>query len=321
MRARLLALVCLSSVVFAAQSQPPTPTPLKSNQIPKAQPDTQGTKPDEDKNPIQQPNDVTVSVNVSTGDAQTSRPNQEATGEDTNTAINRRLLWITGFIALFTGGLLLVGYFQWKTYKATLATNKDIERAYVTMSHHPPGVYIDIAVTSGVDGHDRATVTMNIQVRNAGNTPGVITHVLVQPYIANANRLPTNPESAYRAEDYEHPLFYSLVKGDTFTLRRTFESIDAAYISNRDAGWNLWIIGYVDYIDKFNRHHRSGYARRYDQATDDSFTREREKNDPSVVEKDWWKNRSNLLFVMQSNYNYDRERQNGDGKDWGEPEK
>ena len=53
-------------------------------------------------------------------------------------------------------------------------------------------------------------------------------------------------------------------------------------------------LGYVDYIDIFNRRRRTGYARIYNPG----------------------KAGNNLSFFKTAGYNYDRPREEGEGKDW-----
>lgn len=59
----------------------------------------------------------------------------------------------------------------------------------------------------------------------------------------------------------------------------------------------MWI-----YIDVFRQHHRAGYARLYNPIVDDG-------------------QQNTLHFVIQKDYNYDRERDRSEGDDWGEPPK
>jgi len=44
------------------------------------------------------------------------------------------------WLAAFTLLLVVVGWLQWRTLQATLRSNRTIERAYVGLSHTPPGV-------------------------------------------------------------------------------------------------------------------------------------------------------------------------------------
>ena len=60
----------------------------------------------------------------------------------------------------------------------------------------------------------------------------------------------------------------------------------------------LHYVAYVDYIDKFGIRHRSGYGRTYN---------------PAPVGFGG----HNLIFITQHGYNYDRERKEGEGNDWG----
>ncbi len=58
----------------------------------------------------------------------------------------------------------------------------------------------------------------------------------------------------------------------------------------------IYVFGYVDYIDRFNMRHRSGFARYYMLGAKPN----------------------NLMVLTQPGYNYDRERQHGEGNDWDE---
>jgi hypothetical protein len=72
---------------------------------------------------------------------------------------------------------------------------------------------------------------------------------------------------------------------------------------------NLFVFGYVDYVDKFGARHRSGYARLHDIRIDDPGHWDGGK----VPEK-----RNNLPFVTKPGYNYDIEiDENGQPKTQG----
>ena len=69
---------------------------------------------------------------------------------------------------------------------------------------------------------------------------------------------------------------------------------------------NLYVIGYVDYMDRFEGRHRAGYARRYDP-----WAGERNmiyRNQDGLVERvpDPTGARNNLPFVTEMAYNDDR---------------
>jgi hypothetical protein len=63
----------------------------------------------------------------------------------------------------------------------------------------------------------------------------------------------------------------------------------------------------VDYIDAFGQRLRSGYARVYKPVRDDP----RLYASPQDHAK-----RSNLVFVTQEGYDYDRQRTPDEGNDW-----
>ena len=72
----------------------------------------------------------------------------------------------------------------------------------------------------------------------------------------------------------------------------------------------LWLYGYVDYIDQFGQRHRAGWARLYEPDRDD---RQYYPSDDDFAK------RSNLVFVAEEGYNYDRERMPREGNDWDKP--
>ncbi len=158
-----------------------------------------------------------------------------------------------------------------------VAMVKEVERAYIAISHKPPG-------------------------------------------LSFSKLLPNHPP-------YDHRLIQttraSVVKGDHLDLFANVR-IPASDIAKIKLGsMALCVLGYVDYIDKFGQRHRTGYGRRYEPSID--------KNVPHIPRARWshrlmpevddevYSIRSNLPFVTQPGYNYNRERQRGEGNDWDEP--
>jgi hypothetical protein len=90
-----------------------------------------------------------------------------------------------------------------------------------------------------------------------------------------------------------------LYRDDPFFFVRHFPVTDREVEDIPRGEKIFYVYGYVDYIDQFGQRHRAGYARRF-KPGDSS------QND-------------NLLFVTQEGYNYDRQRQPGEGRDWGDP--
>lgn len=135
-----------------------------------------------------------------------------------------------------------------------------------------------------------------MEIRNVGRTPATITDVVLDVSVLNENeslaailKYPVNaPELA--------PENFLYADGFFFTERRfPVSSVDMDDIQTRKK--TLILFGYVDYIDQFGRRHRSGYARQYNPS---------DKN-------------GNLYIAIKRGYNYDRERQRGEGHDWDTP--
>ena len=209
------------------------------------------------------------------------------------------LVRFTEKLADYTWLLFCVGFGQVVIFVAQLVfiwrqetTTKNIERAYVKMSHTEAGLRA-VAIIG--------PLVVDIKVENFGKTPAEITDVVVdlRPFDAG-QPLPAVPEYRRLGMTATHTV---LVVGDFFNLHLQFaggmkegpfkmsELADAL-----DGKKILYLLGYVDYIDKFGRRHRAGYARRYDHAM------------PA--------NSNNLVFVTQRGYNYDRKRKKGEGNDW-----
>ena len=176
-----------------------------------------------------------------------------------------------------------------------------IERAYVKISHCPPG----LVGTCNINGHYVA----HLNIKNFGETPATITSFFVTfKMLPHETTLPDNPE--YGTETGE-PIKVFLVRNDEFfTYRKvTLSSGDFQRIETKVI--DLYIYGYVNYVDQFGIRHQSGYARFYDPG---------QNIRQSGVTDEEFANRSNLNFVTNPNYNYDRERKPGDGNDWNEPQ-
>ena len=232
-------------------------------------------------------------------------------------------LGVNGWIGIFTFALVIVGGIQARIYASMHKSNKAIERAYVKMSHNRPGLIIDdLAVESastmtGGDGISRQDIRVNVKVQNAGNTPATVTYRLLQ-LVFTDNPLPNVP--AYNATDGEVVRVH-LVKNESFNVFVNWNVEAASVEAVRSGGMTLYMLGYVDYIDKFGERHRSGYARAYNPSID---ARHPVRRVPGRVipepDREAYARRNNLPFVTQPGYNYDRERKKGEGNDWDEPQ-
>ena len=103
---------------------------------------------------------------------------------------------------------------------------------------------------------------MSFRIHNHGNTPARIIELALQPWFPVGNpeltRLPEVPPDLLKTGSRAF-----VVRGDSFS-RHTILPISPQEITEiRNGERNLWILGYVDYIDAFHVRHRAGYARKY----------------------------------------------------------
>jgi hypothetical protein len=189
---------------------------------------------------------------------------------------------ITAFAALataaFTATLFVNAHNQ-------LMHNRKVERAYVKISHPSPGIeQLDPS------GHFWLTVS----IKNYGRTPARVTDVVLKPVVVpHGDPLPTVPDYTKQTEDPKAQAF--LVTEDEFNLSRLYRITPDEMSKVKNLLSDLYIIGYVDYVDQFYQPHRGGYARQYwptiDRRTGEEFA-----------------HRNNLTVVTQEGYNYDEER-------------
>ena len=153
---------------------------------------------------------------------------------------------------------------------------------------------------------DTGLIYIGIEIKNFGQTPADITNIVLRPIVISPHNAPLPAQPDYSGDGTLFPKAF-LVSQDWFSIFHVFRiaksEIDAIKIWDAD----LYVIGYVDYIDKFGARHRGGYARKYTYARDDR---------KAYASDDEFAQRSNLIFVTQDGYNYDRPRIRGEGDDW-----
>lgn len=133
-------------------------------------------------------------------------------------------------------------------------------------------------------------------IENIGQTPTRVTDIRFTFKLRyHGQALPTVPDHTESDSGGMHRAF--LHKNDPIRIRRLLpinhEDEDAIQSKAKD----LYVYGYVDYIDQFSQRHRAGYAWCYEPGSAPA----------------------NLFIVAQSEYNYDRPRQQGEGSDWDTP--
>lgn len=199
----------------------------------------------------------------------------------------------TGIVALFTGLL----------YRATkqLAgisdrqneTARASERAYVTLSHRPPGLKFD----DNVDSRQRRMVSVEIEVKNYGRTPATVGNVVVELFSERAGAIPLLGPSDEKTSAF-------LVSGGYINVEPWFIANDEVWALGRNGSGadTLRLRGRVAYTDKFGDQHVGAYERIY-QPHVDIF----DEANPD---------RNNLVFERGARGNYDRLRRPDDPDEW-----
>ena len=248
----------------------------------------------------------------------TQQFDEEKRERDTKTALDRELTKYTGWQARLTFGLMIVavfqlGFFYWQlmmmgrslldaktSAQAALKTAESIvtaERAYVKISHAPPGIIFLAAVGPAV----------NLRIENFGRTPSRVTDVVVtfKAYPMRSD-IPATPDYSGAREGSVQAF---LVPGDFFNVGRNSPFDEARANNFRGRIERLIVLGFVDYIDQFGQRNRAGYARQFNPLMD---MRDTYGTDDAFAQ------RSNLVLVTEPGYNYDRRRLPGEGRDWNE---
>ena len=157
-----------------------------------------------------------------------------------------------------------------------LEATKIIERAYVSMSHLPPGlVCVQNPTGNAFD------VRVTIRITNSGRTPAdIVAHdvqLVLGPLIPNPARppVPANPPTSV------------MMPGDHGDLWLNFP-VSADVFAGIELGTQpAALVGWVVYRDRFGYLHRHGYARQYNLPA------------PGTA--------NNLMFVAVPGYNYDED--------------
>ena len=147
---------------------------------------------------------------------------------------------------------------QSKVLSDTLATNREIERAYISFIHKR----IDILGTS--DGHggfntlNPIGLSVEIYVRNTGRTPGTF----LGGYIGyNLTDKPSVPDLKRGTRLFAPAFLHPGETVDFWVDVKVSDDPKAAPALKGEAP--LWIVGVADYEDRFGELHQAGYSRKY----------------------------------------------------------
>jgi len=192
-------------------------------------------------------------------------------------------------IALATAASALFAFALFLNAHHQLKHNRKVERAYVKISHPPPGIR---------HLNSNGSFSLTVSIKNYGRTPASVTDVVIKRIVLrHGDSLPPEPDYTVAREDSKPQAF--LVTNDELFLPRAYRISPEEMSKVKDGTAVLYMIGYVDYTDQFGQHHRGGYGREYRPGIDE---RARYKTD------DEFDRRSNLIVLAEEGYNYDRLR-------------
>jgi hypothetical protein len=158
------------------------------------------------------------------------------------------------------------------------------ERAYLKLSHEPPGLVWD----QNIEGR----LSIMIQTRNYGRTPArVLNFSMATRAYGIADTLSPQP-------DYNPAVQRGafLVADDRYSHITTLTIPKATKEAVMGKSRKLAVLAYTEYLDQFGTHHRAGYGRWYEPDRDVR---------PSGVSKEDFAERTNLTYIEDIGYNYD----------------
>jgi hypothetical protein len=167
---------------------------------------------------------------------------------------------------------------QVQVMRDALATTRRVDRAYVDLSHSPPGLVKFLPDTEP---------SIEICIKNHGRTPADILLVALN-LVLGGKSMPLPPDPPYDTAQFT-TLTAFLMPNETVRMWNNLDKVPTPIIDEINGGnVVLTIVGYVEYVDRFGQKHRNGYARRY-------------------IPKPIPTTSNNLVFVDQPGYNYDIE--------------
>jgi hypothetical protein len=161
---------------------------------------------------------------------------------------------------LFMLALVVVGSLQWLTYRAIHNTTKIMERAYVVMSHSPPGLIID---------KPSGQFWVQMQVGNFGHTPARVVRKSLMCQVLPKNSPPPDVVAFRNESEKKNTSNVRLVAQDKIFFVFSGKADDVP--SSKDETKRLWLYGFVDYIDQFGQPDFAPYIRAYEPRLDDQF--------------------------------------------------
>ena len=123
------------------------------------------------------------------------------------------------------------------TPAASIEHTRTVERAYVKLSHVPPGL----------KSEPTGLFFVRMRAKNTGRTPASVTDMRVKPVlILKAKSLPAEPNYKRKGGD-THKAF--LVANGSAYFGDNFSITPSELEQVKDGTLKLYLIGYVDYMD------------------------------------------------------------------------
>lgn len=151
--------------------------------------------------------------------------------------------------------------FAARSVRATQVT----DRAYVKLSHESPNPQIAPIDFGRQEQQQTAQLAVDVTVKNEGATPADVLGGCLWYRIGAIDKPPADPPQ--RCEVAIAPAFLTGGGGDFVRFRAImdFPFASVAHFQGYDPiGDRLWLLGYVDYRDRFGDFHRAGYCRHFD---------------------------------------------------------
>jgi len=160
-----------------------------------------------------------------------------------------------------TIGIVTMAAIQALIYWRQLRATKHIERAYIAIEPtHGGGIEIRRFNPESV------TVFANFAAINRGQTPANVTDAaLFIDFRRNEDALAPPPR--YARTNSRTVAFLCRDDGVTFGANCELTNSEIDALDSVGGTHKLYAIGYVDYMDKFGRRHRRGFAAEYAQET------------------------------------------------------
>ncbi len=243
-------------LLLGAASQPPAPAPPEPSQQPE---DLPAPENEESENQNAEPEATALATEQPEPQEETPEPPEAASIEQSEPAVGG---WTDPLLVLFSSVLAAVGVLQFLIFRETHRMNLAVQRAYVGLSPAPPGLDFSEHAPPGLalelDVADRG-FTVTLIVKNHGATPAEVLGISLTVWVSD-RPLPEKPQ--YTGPPVGDDSQFFLMAGEQYNnvwpLSFTKEQLEGVR-----GGHKVWLIGYVDYRDKFSRKHRGGFARRY----------------------------------------------------------